>query len=751
MLEKYGLDFGGQRPPLLQEITYVIPVPDGEPLEASPLSGFAPSLCFNRGAFELASTLPSNLSDYTQEGHTTAIARRMAGQSYTMCFPQTIKALTTFPVLPFAPFMVILSPSIEIPKEVRRWIAAGTIKPVVVSPEQGDIQGGDLSWETLKLHFLKTLSILESEGIKPEEVSRAKVLLDGWVEPVENTLGYKVKGHGSIMPNVMTLDSMGYKNMVSGPFEVSHSLEPYIKQIVLTTNSIAKLRADTNTVPAFDIYPPKPALNLYSVGLMAVSSENDMFNALPAKERVRAQTLMDLIKRQDGYSFQLKTERQRLAVFGVNLHEIESANPPAPHPIFHMRQLEVNFSTSVVGALASSEASAVIRLPNSVNRSIQGVKQFAQQYRSRELSPRKRIKSFKTAQKRISDAVPSDLKTLMKEMPGEIRVISDAHLEWMEVDGLPLFAIRNLSRVAVTPGNLFVSEMAYKSEIRLRPSDFSEVLVINGLKEDDPINGLFTLAFDVFSKQWKSKLKIKHVNVSSSNEFIDALNSFDGPLVVFDGHGSHEKGEAAKLHFQDESCDVWSLRGKINSVPPIVILSACDTHAADRNHATVANGLLSIGVRSVLASVFPLDARDASSFTARLLYRLAGFLEPAISVRGQPISWTEVIGGMLRMQLLTDYLRGLLNAKLITDKVFMEANNAGNIAINMLHENPFEEVLKLLVENGLDEEKARLKLSNSPALSSALAYLNVGRSDTILIDTEERYQRAVKDCMDQIH
>ena len=752
MLEKYGLEFGDESPPLLQDILYIIPVPDGQPVEAAPLSGFAPSLCINRGAFELASTLPSNLSDYTPDGHNTAIARRMAGQSYTMCYPQSIKAITTFPILPFAPFIVILSPAEEIPEEVRKWISAGKIKPIVVSSSKNDVQVGDINWETLQTHFIETLSVLKNEGISQDEIALARKLLESWQPPNEKTFGYKVKGHGSVMPNVMALGAMGYKNMISGPFdEMNPDLAPYVNQIILTTKSISKLRADTDSVPAFDIYPTKPALNLYSAGLMAASLDANMFDFLQGKERTRAQTLMDLIKRQDGYSFQIKNERQRKAIFGLDLHEIDPDNAPAPHPIFHMRQLEVNFSTSVVGSLAASEASSVIRLPNSVNRSIQGVKQFAQQYRSQEISSRKRIKSYKNAQKRISDAVPENLKALIKEVPGEIRVVSDAHIEWMEFDGLPLFATRNLSRVAVTPGNLFVTEMAYKPEIRLRPTDFSEVLVINGLNEDDPINGLFRQAFDIFSKQWKGKLKIKNVNVSSTSEFVSALNNFDGPLVVFDGHGSHQKGEAAKLHFQDESCDVWSLQGKLKNIPPIMVLSACDTHAADRNHATVANGFLSLGVRSVLASVFPIDARDASSFTARLLYRLAGFLEPAISVRGQPISWTEVIGGMLRMQLLTDYLRSLLKTKLITDEVFKKVHNAGNIAINSLSENPFEDVLKLLVENGVDERKARLQLSNAPALSSALAYLNVGRSDTILIDTEERYQRAVKDSLKIIH
>ncbi|WP_366142232.1 CHAT domain-containing protein [uncultured Tateyamaria sp.] len=88
-----------------------------------------------------------------------------------------------------------------------------------------------------------------------------------------------------------------------------------------------------------------------------------------------------------------------------------------------------------------------------------------------------------------------------------------------------------------------------------------------------------------------------------------------------------------------------------------MLLSACDTHAADRNHATVANGFLSLGVRTVVASVFPLDARDAAAFTGRLLHRIANFIPLTHSILERSVTWMEMLSGLLRMQFLTDYLR----------------------------------------------------------------------------------------------
>jgi hypothetical protein len=115
---------------------------------------------------------------------------------------------------------------------------------------------------------------------------------------------------------------------------------------------------------------------------------------------------------------------------------------------------------------------------------------------------------------------------------------------------------------------------------------------------------------------------VDHVDVSNADELVAAINAFEGQVLVFDGHGAHRDKEAAALYLQDEPINVWTLRDRITRMPPIVLLSACDTHAADRNHATVGNGFLALGARAVLASVFPLFAPTAATFIARLLYRI---------------------------------------------------------------------------------------------------------------------------------
>jgi hypothetical protein len=192
------------------------------------------------------------------------------------------------------------------------------------------------------------------------------------------------------------------------------------------------------------------------------------------------------------------------------------------------------------------------------------------------------------------------------------------------------------------------------------------------------------------------------------------------------------------LYLQDEPIDVWSLRGKITRMPPIVILSACDTHAADRNHATVANGFVALGARAVLASVFPLFARTAATFAARLIYRLADFLVPAIRLFDRALTWNEVVSGMIRMHLLTDFLRRLELGNRIAKETDFSIHLAGNKAINGGVADPFGIVVDALVDAGLERATALRELEFATANSSAISYLHMGRPETILIDDIDR-------------
>jgi hypothetical protein len=351
---------------------------------------------------------------------------------------------------------------------------------------------------------------------------------------------------------------------------------------------------------------------------------------------------------------------------------------------------------------------------------------------------RKRLLAFREMQSRLAAAVPSEFIKLIKETNGDVRIVADAHLEWLDIDGVPLCIRKQVSRIPVTPGNLFVRTVTDAPSIRLLPEAFKTVLVISALERADPIKGMFELAFEVFGNEWKDKIGVKYIEVGGKDELVASLNEFDGPLVMFDGHGSHHSNQPAVLHLKDQKVDVWELQGKVK-VPPIVILSACDTHAADRNHETTANGFLALGARSVLGSVFPLRAADAAVFAARLLYRVAEFVPAVVNLRERALLWTEVVSGMLRMQLLTDFLRLLERKKIIDEASYIDVHEYGNFVINGVpSDRVFEAVIEELGRRGQDQSKLWRELENAISTSAVISYLNIGRPETIILDTAER-------------
>jgi hypothetical protein len=319
--------------------------------------------------------------------------------------------------------------------------------------------------------------------------------------------------------------------------------------------------------------------------------------------------------------------------------------------------------------------------------------------------------------------------------------MSDAHLEWLDVNGLPLAVRKTCSRIPTTPGNLFIDQLSAKPLISLTPKSFRQIRVISALKRSDPIQGIFEIAFNEFQPHWREHVTVDFVNVTNRSELVRAFNDFSGPMIVFDGHGSHPPDKPAALYVHDEPIDVWSLKSEISNIAPIVVLSACDTHAADRNHATTANGFVMLGARTVLSSVFPLHAVPAATFLARLIYRVAEFLEPAIGMFGAGLRWSDVVSGLLRMQLLTDFLRLLERRKQLDSASYEEIHIEGNNAINGGHADPFGLILDLLTRIGTPMERLKIDLSTAVANSTVISYLQVGRPETILIDDERRVRR----------
>jgi len=688
-----------------------------------------------------ASELPSDIFDLTPEGRKTFLARRLCGVDPINWFPQSPRAIQSIPLPAVVPFTVVMLGKAQDAREYSAWANSSEVPPTIVAESGADLTYSDMTVEGLQRRFLEVCEAIPNV-VDLDAVQQAKFAIESWAPRASRSLGYTVGGHASVTPNLMVLTAHGYCKLVHGRFDkLNNGNKPYVEQITKTTWSVLQERDKIDTTETDGIFRRSPALNIFAPAMVPASASLCPPDNSNRAEKKRFATALRILERQTGYNFQVRTDHQFESIAGLNREKLAAKAPRLdPHPLIRVRQIELSLATEAVGALAASDLSATLRLPNDVNRTAGAVRQFASHYRSDNRSSRKRLIAFRQVQNRLANAVPAELLDVVGQTKDDIRIVADAHLEWIDVGGLPLGIRRNVSRIPVTPGNLFVEQVAAKPLFRIMASDFRNILVVSALKRNDPIRRMFETAFSGFEKEWKDTLQVQFAEASSKDELIAALSAFNGPLVMFDGHGSHSPGQPALLHLHDEPCDVWQLHGKVKP-PPIVVLSACDTHAADRNHETTANGFLALGSRAVLGSVFPLEAMSAAIFAARLLYRIAGFIPAAVGLLGRPLTWTEVVSGMLRMQLLTDFLRHLERKKIVDHVTYIDVHQKGNMAINGNAEDPFGEVLEMLVERGLKSASLQRELELTVANSSVISYLNIGRPETILVDVEGRLAR----------
>lgn len=719
-------------------IFYLLVVPDGHPRQATPLQGFAPSLCRAEWLIRSFATLPSTIDDLSNKGRQTFIQRRVVGSQPIHWHGQSPRAILTSTPPTEAPFfMVFLTEGLPV-AEYMQWSANHGNIPSIVAVNGGHLSYEQLNLEGIKARFLAVCDLL-GPNVVAEEAADAKRLIGEWQELEERDLDYKVGGHNSVAPNVAVLRSMGFGDIWSGPMPVATHIQPHVDQIVRTTRSIFQERERLEVQRLARYFKPTFDLNLFAPAIYPDVLNMNVPTTLDREERNRFIVARRMLENQTGYSYNSSTAAHATAILGLRPGDTQGASPTiAPHPLFRLRADELWLGTAAMTVFAVSEASAVARLPNQVNRTSGIVHNFAEHYRGNTPAPRKRLRSFQEVQNSLARAVPNEFVDLIRASQSGIRIVADAHLEWLNVDGLPLGIRKDVTRIPVTPGNSFLDYLSAAPPLQLTPRDFENVLVISAMGEDDePLRGLMPRVIEGFERGWDERINVNYVEVATEEEFIAALNNHDGALAIFDGHGGHERGQPGRLFLKGTPVDVWTLGGRLNKVPPIIVLSACDTHAADRNHATAANGFLSLGARTVLGSVFPLNGLEAAIFIGRLLLRIALFLPAEIGRRRRPITWAELVSGMLRMLLLTDYLMHLFASGLITEQTYMAVHEQGNIWINTPEPDSFERVDQLLMEQGLDRNRLQSERDVAIANSSFISYLQIGRPETISFVTAE--------------
>lgn len=692
--------------------------------DVTPFQGFSiswPSLLW---AMDMIAQLPADVLEQSSDID-GIVAQRIGGFRSISWAPLNIQALETIPIELLGPFLILFSGEEACAKRVSAWAARQSRAVLHISTISGEGRIDPTTFGTEVLRdYCQKLLVQCPQLFSDDQRAAAQGALPLWSEPKRVPSGLKNHGHNISHPNYISLLRSGRLVDSGEPFTGRTELD-YTNLILETANAVLDVRSRIDVQPFHHLSLFRPPLILAEPALYRMSYKPIRIGT-GAEGKIAEKTLRLMQKQKGLYDADISAFLEK---------NQESA---IVHTILGARATELRVFTAGLSLHAAQTAAAVVRLSPGVNHVFPALSSYARSDRSAKLASRlKARRLFDSIQKQLEDAVGHDRITLIERTGGPIKIVSDAPIEWLPVGNLPLSLRFDCSRINATPGNLLMAEMIAPIAVTLPPQALQKVLIVTCFSDNDPLRDMLTSGIMATRRQWQGKVDVIFKRAKSLAEFISALNDYDGEILIFDGHGADNSAEpVGKLIIGNDAIDVWELRNKIR-VPPIVILSACDTHGLDAlSHATVGNGFLALGARTVLATLLPVQAYQAALFVARLIHRLADFIGAALSSKRRALNWTEIMSGMLRMSFSTELLDELIGPPGPEGSVRWKLQLAANIDINSREdENWYTNLLEAIAkERNLPLGSIESKARDLMARCDSIRYIQLGNPETILID-----------------
>ncbi|AUW47155.1 CHAT domain-containing protein [Rhizobium leguminosarum] len=687
-------------------------------IDMSPFQGFGRSWSALHWAMRGICTLPGDISERASAPEQIAI-QRIAGLRPLIWFPLTVSALETLSAAQLPPCCVLFSGEPEVAARIDAWQEKIGFKALHITV----VDGKGTPAENFDLTLLRDycLKRLEEEAARLNEGQKelvADAAVD-WNWPDVLLEDYDVKGHNVTVPNHMALARVGYTLKESVPF-IAETENEYTDAIVESAASVALLRHEMGDHDIYALGAPAPGVILFEPALFRMGYRRVAGNTPEGAAFRKALR----------YFQQQKLLRPTLDPEGIKFFQ----DTREGRFVAETRSEELLTQTFGVGLLAAQTTSPVVRLSPGVNHVFPSLSAYARNVRAgRFEARRKATRLFSEIQEQLHSAAGDERIEFISRTRGPIKIISDAPIEWLPIDGLPLSFARDCSRIPVTPGNVMMGELLPVQPMSIPPEAFRKVLVISSFKEDDPLKDILSNALEAVRPSWETVVDLTQVRVSTVEQFVSALNDFDGEILIFDGHGvANASTPISTIAIGGERLDDWSLRGLVRC-PPIVILSACDTHGIDASsHATVGNGFIALGARTVLGTFLPVDGLRSAMFVARLMHRVAEFIPAAIKAYGRSVTWTEVVSGMLRMCLATEVIIALVGPP--GSATYNELQGKANYEINGHDPEWFEKLIERIAKiRDVDIEASRRLAQKVVARSDAIRYTQLGNPETIIL------------------
>lgn len=673
----------GTRPVPAFEIFYILALPDWAPEEVTPFHGFAPSLPYFGPLMEHIPTMPADILEPTLDAD-HRLSRRRSGEGAWMWTPVNLSTLLAKrKPLPTMPYFVVMSADDKTARTVSKWRAGLRLRPIHLSFDRvgGAINPATFTQDQLRHHLISL--IRRAAKMLPQlDTRQHEQALANWRIEAPRPSSVTLHSHNVTRANEMTLIGAGEQPAEDEAGHLSVAAqEEYVRGITESSEAVMALWPRTDNRLAYLAMPPRP----------------DIFLVAPAMFRGMSKRLERAIDDPVIKAALRRLDRQRDYTMQLDLDE---GDIDKVGPLLSLRGAELKLLTTAVGLRAAGTLAATIRLPPAVDRTGGVVGQLARFLRAHEdPPPTKSARVFQAVQRALEDAIPAEHRQLIERSTAGIKIIADAPLEWLPINGVPLGIRYDVSRIDSTPGNLFLAQIRPPVTGYITPDSFRDYLVLSMFDDGDPIaphlrvGALHTMDGD------REPIIGRFASPRTPSEFAAAINQFDGPMLIVDSHASHPVGdEPGGLQIGTQSFDVWSLAGKVK-MPPIVVLSACDTHPFDRSHATIANGFLACGAAAVVATALPIRAKQAARFVMRLINRAVHY-GAIVNNMGRSLPWTHLVGGVLRMELVTDIIRGFEAQGAYDHERGNELLLATNLDLNPVRPDWFERLQERLITTG---------------------------------------------------
>ncbi len=700
-----------------------MPKPDSTPV--SPFQGYTTNIFSDEyyAALTKISSLPMNaLEVYMSKEELMKFRSDVGVQSVMLLDVEALpKRINIFKHHPFV-FITCLNDEVDFVKSLELDF---DYPPTIV----GIDDAVDVKLNNFNVYLLDDLILERMQEVLKNEVLPLKykefIAKREAREKVETTLNLASRAHAVTRPNESVMLSLGYKFQCEDRLVGGADKQIYIDTMVNSyrdfKDQIKVHKGDSKS--DLIVYSPSIYAHLYKF-------KSNFWNQIgrQLKEKRAKEFIMNGVFKNPSYSgthisFENKADFQKF----MNNEFVCS--------MVGIRQFELAYTTLAMCSLAIANVCPVVRLPNAINFHNGLINDIESLSKSTAQKARTSFnRKYRELVSSILEEIGEQLIDVIKENES-ITLCTDAPLEWVSIDRIPLMFTHEISKIHTSMGSQLLRTSMNFSTFRLEQEDLKKITVIRSFRDHDPIRPTLEASLRLYIEK-DNEIELEIIDVSDKTQFFNALEHLNTKILIFDCHGNHGGSDShGWLQIGNDQINTWELT---TTVPPIIILSACLTSAIGGSHASVANGLIENGALTVLGSLLPVDAIKSATFVGRIAYRLTGYLKAIEKLGVESLTWRKFISDYFKMSFCTDILHELKDKyEWIDEKSYQEIHIESNYAINLNNVEWLNVLVKLISDKADKSIEEVYDILKEIGFVETMNYSQIGRPENIVIQLKK--------------